>query len=85
VPHERGKELIAELASKSGLYQKKALLREAQRYTVNVHPWMLEQLCRKNAIALLSETGLLCLNEGWYSDVLGVCIEHVGEMSVPIA
>jgi CRISPR-associated endonuclease/helicase Cas3 len=79
VPYERGRDIIAELASTSGLYKKKDLLREAQRYTVNVYPNMLDKLCRNNAITVLSATGLLCLNEEWYSADAGVCAEPVGE------
>jgi CRISPR-associated endonuclease/helicase Cas3 len=85
VPYKRGEDIIAELASASGIHRKKVLLREAQHYTVNIYPWMLDQLRRKNAIMVLPETGLLCLNEGWYSSDLGVCTEPVGEMSVLIA
>jgi CRISPR-associated endonuclease/helicase Cas3 len=82
VPYKRGNDIIAELASASGVHKKKSLLREAQRYSVNIYPRMMEQLCRKNAIVDLPETGVKCLKEGWYSDTIGVCTESVGKMSI---
>jgi CRISPR-associated endonuclease/helicase Cas3 len=84
VPYKRGDDIIAELASASGIHKKKSLLREAQRYTVNIYPWMLDQLCSKNAIVDLPETGVLCLREGWYSDTIGVCTEPVGKVSISV-
>ncbi|MDR1947516.1 MAG: CRISPR-associated endonuclease Cas3'' [Desulfovibrio sp.] len=79
VPYKHGAEIIAELASASGIYRKKTLLREAQRYTVNLYSGIYKQLCRAKAVTVLPETGLLCLREGWYSDTAGICTEPVGD------
>lgn len=84
VPYGRGSEIIAELASASGLYRKRQLLREAQHYTVNAYANTYKALCAAGAVRELAESGVLCLRESWYSDVAGVCTEPVGTASVHV-
>lgn len=84
VPYKRGKDIIAELASASGLHRRRELLRKAQRYTVNIYQHTYRRLERSNALLVLRESDVVSLREGWYDNVAGVCVEPTGAMEVQI-
>ncbi|MDR3362407.1 MAG: CRISPR-associated helicase Cas3' [Desulfovibrio sp.] len=80
VPYGRGKEIIAELCSHLEIREKKILLHEAQRYTVTVYTGFLKRLKDRRALYSPPQTDILCLYEGFYSSVFGICTESVGNM-----
>ncbi len=82
VPYcDAGKEIIAKLCAVSDLKEAKFFLRKAQRFSVNLFPQALKELQNKNA---LNEThkgsGILYLDEQYYTDELGVVLEPIGHM-----
>lgn len=77
VPYKKGKELIAALYSSLILSQKKELLREAQRYTVNVFPYTTLKLKNAKALEDIQQSGILCLDFSFYDDCLGVVSKSV--------
>ncbi|WP_350559704.1 CRISPR-associated helicase Cas3' [Psychrobacter sp. CAL346-MNA-CIBAN-0220] len=82
VPYgEAGRELINDLhgtqVSTKDFYK---LVREAQQYSVNVFPYMLQQLQDVKAIAMVRDTGILTLDEQFYDDKMGLDISGSGEL-----
>lgn len=79
VPYGEGREIIAGLCSDSGRHEARALLRRAQRYTVNVFPWQMKRLREQNAVHAVPEMeDVLCLDERWYDEKLGMLEEGTG-------
>ena len=82
VPYgEEGHELINDLhgteVSNKDFYK---LVREAQQYSVNVFPYMLQQLQDVKAIVMVRDTGILTLDEQFYDDKMGLDISGSGEL-----
>lgn len=76
VPYGRGRELIAALAGETDPVRIKALLREAQRYSVNVFPWRLDQLAGRRALyEVRAGLGVWYVADGWYDDAYGLADE----------
>ena len=82
----QGRDLIAELSAAHDLASEFHLLRKAQQFTVNVFPYEMESLRRKEAVfeAQLG-TGVLCLREGFYSDEFGLALDGSERMESLIA
>jgi CRISPR-associated endonuclease/helicase Cas3 len=82
VPYtSEGKAVISELCAAYKLEKQFALLKRAQRFTVNVFPWVLERLQEVRAVYEAQEgIGILCLNEKYYSNDFGLNIEGTEEM-----
>ena len=80
VPYtSEGKAVIGELCGAA--YEFRKILKRAQRFTVNVFPWVLDKLQRSNAVYEAQPgTGILCLHEQWYNDEFGVNEEGTEEM-----
>lgn len=51
------------------------LVREAQQYSVNVFPFMLDKLIDASAITQVRDTGILTLSETFYDEQMGLNIE----------
>jgi CRISPR-associated endonuclease/helicase Cas3 len=51
------------------------LVREAQQYSVNVFPFMLDKLIDAGAITQVRDTGILTLSEAFYDKQMGLNIE----------
>ncbi len=72
VPYGDGKQIIERLQREKGISEKKKLLREAQRFTVNLFEYQLKKLVDGGAVMRIPEIGAYALDEGWYSDKIGV-------------
>ena len=84
IPHEKGRDLVSELCRIAKEFDKKRyydLLRQAQRYSVNVFPNTWRALCEKGAILEIQGEGVFYLDECYYSEDFGVSVDPVTEMS----
>jgi len=81
VPHAEGKSIIAELCSAFEVEKQYSLLREAQRYSVNVYQHELKTLDEKEqAIHEVQKgTGIYYLDERYYSPVFGLSMKPVNK------
>ncbi len=80
VPYGEGKDIIAALNSPSGQQNVHALLRRAQRYTVNLYPYEIERMLRNGV--LYSVNGLedvLYLGKSGYDQEFGVVQDARGD------
>ena len=83
VPYGEGKNIITQLCSlpineKAGLARKRQLLKQAQRYTVNLFPEARKKLGK--AIKTMEDTGIAYLTQAYYDADTGVTPEATGEM-----
>lgn len=87
VPYtSEGKALIGELCAAFDLSKQFKLLKRAQQFTVNVFPHVLNELQRTHAVHEVQEgTGILHLDERWYSDDFGLNIEGTEAMEFEYA
>lgn len=83
VPYgENGKSVINKLCSAPVLEIRLDLIRQAQRYSVNVFPNVLTKLDDHNALYEAQEgSGILCLKEQYYNDEYGLSEEPVSQMA----
>ncbi|HBD03435.1 CRISPR-associated helicase Cas3' [Psychrobacter pacificensis] len=82
VPYlEEGRHLISALyntsVSDSHFYQ---LVHDAQQYSINVFPFMLDKLMDENAIHQVRDTGILTLSETFYDAQMGLNIAGDGKL-----
>ncbi len=83
---KEGMNLIAELSATQNFASEFRLLRKAQQFTVNVFPYEMESLRRKEAVCEVQPgTGVLCLREGFYSDEFGLAFDGGERMESLIA
>lgn len=75
VPFDEGKILIQKLRDNSSNYPDKKLIREAQKYSVNISKITYEKLKEQRAIEIVANCGVLILNDRFYDLELGVTIE----------
>ncbi len=82
VPYgEEGRRIIADLFSSIGLARKSELLKQAQRYSVNMFPYELQTLREKGGLHEVWEgSGVSSLNEQYYSHEFGASVEQVRGM-----
>lgn len=72
VPYKRGEELIAELARSSDTQKLRALLRKAQRFSINCFTHELRLLHAEHALREVQQgSGIFCLLPTHYHDELG--------------
>jgi CRISPR-associated endonuclease/helicase Cas3 len=80
-----GERIIAELFS-SRFEEKSRLLKEAQRYSVNLFPHEVRRLKEKGRLYEAWEgSGIYCLDERHYSEQFGASTDEVAEMKALIA
>lgn len=82
VPYGKGAELIGNLcalAPKSRDFFVE--LRNAQQYCVNVFPNIFQKLGKQSAIHDIQHTGIMCLNECFYSKEFGLLEQPASELS----
>jgi len=73
VPYgEEGKDIVNELFSTHELEKQCKLIRRAQRYSVNVFPDVLKRLQEQAIHEVQTGSGILYLNERYYSDEFGL-------------
>jgi len=84
VPYgKEGKELIGKLCSAMEIDKQYKLLRRAQRYSVNVFPNVLEKLQNRGAIHEAQKgSGILYLDDQYYSDEVGISEKPVKDMGL---
>jgi CRISPR-associated endonuclease/helicase Cas3 len=68
--------LIGELAAVTDLKAERALLKKAQRYSVNIFPYVRRKLDAEKALIEI-KPGIWALDEQYYSSDAGVCTEAV--------
>lgn len=87
VPYgKEGERIIAELSSLSRFDDKSKLLKEAQRYSVNLFPYEVRKMNDKQRLYEAWEgSGIYCLDERHYSEQFGASMEEVAEMKTLIA
>lgn len=84
VPYGEGEQIINELSG-ADFEEKWCLLKEAQRYSVNLFPYELSQLKEKGRLYESWEgSGIYCLDERHYSEEYGVSLEPVLDMKLLI-
>lgn len=77
VPYGEGADKLAKFINTNDMYEKKKLLKELQRYTVNVYRTdkRLKELINKNAVILYKDRSIYVLSEGFYDNKSGVKTE----------
>lgn len=77
VPYGKGKELIEMLCGDclKDMSQVKSILKQSQRYTVNVYQNKLNDLIEAGAIVAVESLGIYILKENAYDEKLGVSLE----------
>ena len=82
VPYKRkGKVIVNALYAAHEPEKQFRMLKQAQRFTVNVFPYVLENLQRNHALHEVQPgTGILCLDSRFYSDDFGLNYEGTEEM-----
>ncbi len=81
VPYGEGERIIADLCSTDILYEKKALLRKAQRYSVNVFPNIEHALSGSNALHPIQDSGIFALQKNFYCEEMGVVTQPVSNLA----
>lgn len=80
-----GERIINELCSSDNLEKQYKLLKEAQRYSVNVFPYVFDRLAKQQIIREVQNgTGILYLDKEYYSDTYGMSESPVNEMEILI-
>lgn len=86
VPYKDGEAIIADLCSAPEVEKQFKLLRNAQRYSVNLFKYQFDQLCKIGAIQEVQPgAGIYHLDEQYYSEEFGWSHEPVSDMKVQIA
>ena len=81
-----GERIIAELFASSKFEERCLILKEAQRYSVNLFPHEVRKLKEKRRLHETWEgSGVLCLDERHYNEHFGANTEEVAEMKAIIA
>jgi len=80
-----GKRIITGLAATSSFDEMGDLLKQAQRYSVNMFPWEIARLQEKGRLYPAWEGGdVLCLDSRHYSEDFGASLEETSEMEILI-
>jgi CRISPR-associated endonuclease/helicase Cas3 len=85
VPYKNGDEIIKELCGEFGIEKQGKLLKQAQRYSVNLFKYQFDKLAKTGAIQEVQEgAGIYHLNEQYYSEEFGWDDEPVSDMTIQI-
>ncbi len=85
VPYGKGENIITELCSAFGVEKQGKLLKQAQRYSVNLFDHQFRKLLQSGAIQEVQEdAGVYYLDEQYYSEEFGWSDEPVSDMDVLI-
>lgn len=77
VPYKEGKKIISDLCASGDIAREKALLKQAQRYTVNCYKQKLLELNKAGALHNIGGSGVYCLLEQHYSNEFGVSVASI--------
>ncbi len=80
VPFEEGELLIRRLDDYCSFEELSKLLRDTQRYSVNLYKYDIEQLVNNNAIRELKNAGLLALSKKFYNDNFGIDLKQNSQL-----
>jgi CRISPR-associated endonuclease/helicase Cas3 len=76
VPYKEGIDIINELCSATYLHEKQALLRKAQRFSINIFGYQKDRLFEEKIIfETQKDSGVLYLDKTYYDDLVGLVIE----------
>jgi CRISPR-associated endonuclease/helicase Cas3 len=82
VPYKEGVKIIADICAAHDVEKEYKLLRQAQRYSVNVFPHELKKLSDKHAINEVQQgAGIYHLDEQYYNAIFGLSMEPVNKQS----
>jgi len=84
VPYGDGEKIITELCGAFGLEKQGKLLKQAQRYSVNLFDHQLNDLLKIGAIQEVQDAGIYYLDKQYYSEEFGWSDEPVNGMEVLI-
>lgn len=85
VPYEEGKNIINELCSAVNIVMQFNLLKKAQRYSVNVYPYIFEKMAEQKIIYEVQKgIGIYYLDNQYYSKDFGLSGSIVNEMELLI-
>jgi CRISPR-associated endonuclease/helicase Cas3 len=85
VPYKEGDEIIKDLCGAFALEKQGKLLKQAQRYSVNLFAYQFDNLVKAGAINEVQEgTGIYYLDSQYYSEEFGWSDKPVGDMKVLI-
>jgi CRISPR-associated endonuclease/helicase Cas3 len=84
VPVGKGRRIIIELSGAFGLEKKGKLLKQAQRYSVNLFDHKLNDLLKIRAIQEVQDSGIYYLDKQYYSEEFGWSDKPVSDMDVLI-
>ncbi len=85
VPYAKGEQIITELCGAFGLEKQGKLLKQAQRYSVNLFDHQFSDLLKAGAIKEVQEdAGIYHLNEQYYSEEFGWSDKPVSDMKTLI-
>jgi CRISPR-associated endonuclease/helicase Cas3 len=84
VPIGKGRRIITELCGAFGLEKKGKLLKQAQRYSVNLFDHKLNDLLKIGAIQEVQDSGIYHLDKQYYSEEFGWSDKPVSDMDVLI-
>ncbi|EIW20399.1 MULTISPECIES: CRISPR-associated helicase/endonuclease Cas3 [Pelosinus] len=85
VPYKEGKDIIYDLCASNELEKQYALLKKAQRYSINVFSYLFDELVEKEIIHEIQKgSGIFYLNDQYYSEDYGMSDSSVNEMEVLI-
>lgn len=85
VPYKDGERIITELCSAYGPEKQGDLLKQAQRYSVNLFEYQFDRLFKVGAIHEVREgAGIYYLDKQYYSDEFGWCDKPVSDMELLI-
>lgn len=79
VPYGNGKKIIADLCASEDITREKALMKQAQRYSVNCYEQTFRNLAQAGALHNIGESGVYCLCEQHYSKDFGVSVAPVNK------
>ena len=84
VPYGEGARIIADLCSTDMLWNKRELLRKAQRYSVNIFPNIARRLHAAEALYPVQDSGIYALKENFYCNEMGVVEQPLASLKPSI-
>ena len=84
VPYGEGVRIIADLCSTDMIWNKRELLRKAQRYSVNIFPNIARKLHAAEALYPVQDSGIYALKDNFYCNEMGVVEQPLASLKPSI-
>lgn len=84
VPYDEGKEVIEDLNSNASIADLTQLLRRAQKYTINIFRYELDELIKNSGLVSFLDGKILALTEGAYDTEFGLNVENDSQFDINI-